>query len=270
MDYDDVQTVVARCLADPMYLEQARKGTEGAPADVTRAAVVLGSQVLERLALVRGMMTKVKHNALKQVVPHTMRLLDQLGLELAYFTWVSVPYVQRRSLGPISTPEFLDFSSEQLERFLTEKRVPEMDAVLDMLAHEALLWDLVNTEIVRLPLGGDHSLIWRGRLELRRFSTDVLALSDGLRQGVFNPAMTASVDLHTVGYWRPDHSDRAQAFEVQPHAAVIFSLVDGKRGPIEVAAQLKAHGFGELGPADLHTFLEDASKQGFLAYTAAS
>ena len=127
MAHDDVQALVAHCLADPMFLERARKGTDGAPADVIRAAAVFGSQGLDRLALVRGLMTKVKHNGLKRVVPHTMGLLDKLGLELTYFTWVSVAYVRRRRLGPIPTPEFLHFFREQLARFLTEKRVPEKD-----------------------------------------------------------------------------------------------------------------------------------------------
>ena len=97
----------------------------------------------------------------------------------------------------------------------------------------------------------------------------MLGIHDGLRQGVFDPAMTTSVGPRTVGYWRPDHSGHPQVFEVPPHAAAIFSLVDGRRGPAEVLMELEAHGFGELGPAELHTFLEDASKQGFLVYTGA-
>lgn len=266
MAYDDVQELVARCLVDPMFLDQARNPGEHTCPEALRSAKLLGSQGLDRLLLVRGMITKVKHNALKNSVPLTMRLIDKLGLELPYFTWVSIPFVQRRSEGPMAMNEFLDFSHVQLERFLSEKQVPEKEMILDLLTHETLIWNLTHGAFLPVTPATDSTLSWCGRMELRRVNANIFGICQALRNGVFEPKMAETTNKRIIGYWRSNHAADTKVFEVPPHSAIIFSLIDGQRGADEILALLREHGFGEIGPERLHAFLEDASKQGFLDY----
>ena len=88
----------------------------------------------------------------------------------------------------------------------------------------------------------DDALSWRGRMELRRYRTDVARACAALAAKAFDPTRDLVACEQILAYWRPPQSDAVELFEVDELTAALFSMVDGRRMVDDIAAELPPWG----------------------------
>ncbi len=185
MGPDQAQTLIAKCLVEPSFLAQVvGAATLAEPPDVDSkfaAVQVLSAEECRRLQLFLGFITKVKHNALRRVLPNTFRLLAYAGLELRFFVHFAEGYATARQAGPLPCAEHLDLLEPALAKFLAETTDAEACALMmEMFEHERMLHEL--------PLGAaadaaDTHRFWNGKCAVVERRFDVVALAEELKTG---------------------------------------------------------------------------------------
>jgi hypothetical protein len=276
MDADLIQALVARCLVDPDFLPAAprRKAKpaatrehEKAPSDEFAALAASGvfpPDCLERLSLFRGFIVKVKHNPVRTALPLTFRLLSAVGKELAFFRYYAPSYLAVRSSGPLALERQVQLMAKHLRQFIEADSSLTGRAVADVLTHEMALWSLRANSVEIQPPQSGGAIAWRGRLDVRRYRTDVLHACAALAARDIEPARDLRDRDHALAYSRPDHSDAVEVFEIDELTAFVFSMVDGRRSLADIAERLAVVGMGQITAAELDEFFRDLAARGFV------
>ncbi|MEU8547243.1 hypothetical protein AB0C81_09635 [Streptomyces roseoverticillatus] len=156
-----MNSVVARCLLDPGYLDRLARDPHGELAalpagEETRLAI--GTLDVGRVRLFAGFVTKVQHNDLWDTFPLTRALLRHYGTEIETFADYRAHYVELCRAGKPSRAEkatrFLTF----LESRLRAAARTDCPGLLDVLIHERLQW-----EVTQEVLGRGHRFSDQGR-----------------------------------------------------------------------------------------------------------
>ena len=269
MSPDAVQALVARCLAEPSFLAaslaaEAEQAPGGEGLGAGDAAGVLGAERLERLGLFRGFITKIKHNALRRVVPLTLDLLACLRLEVDVFAACSAEYVILRAAGPLSPDRQLAFFEDQLARFLKTQPGAVREGVLALLAHEACAWRVgMETGPAAAAPGAVAPC---GGLRVQGYGVDVLALADALATGSFDPAADWPRRACRLAYRRTP--DGLAVAEIDGFSAFVLSLVDGRRDVAAITEAVAAAGLPQVSEADVGALLAQAGGLGLVVMPA--
>lgn len=141
------ETLVARCLLDPGYLDEHLR--DGA----TPLAVDGEALDLRRLRLFSGLITKVQHNDLWEDFRYTRASLKLLEVELEFFADYRSEFLRARVSSPdriARVGQFLD----AIERWLGERWSPAAWTALDVVRYEREIW---RTQLGVTTCGGtDH------------------------------------------------------------------------------------------------------------------
>jgi hypothetical protein len=257
MHPDHIQALIARCLTEPDVLPALPDDANG-----------LDAASLQRIALFRGFIVKVKHNQVRKILPLTLRMLPAVGLELAFFSTYAPAYLAMRSSGPMPLDRQTTQFALDLQRFLDGQSGVMRDAVNDVLTHELKLWSLRSESEAHEPSGvrpgGAGRLSWRGRLELQRYGTSVLSACGALSVRRFDPDRHVKAEACTIAYWRAIDGDGVEFFEVDELTALLMSMAQRQRTITGVRRALTAIGVSQISRRDLEDFFRQLAERGFL------
>lgn len=266
---DQAQALVAKCLVDPIFLAKVvGAGSLAEPPDVTFesvAAQVLGVEECRRLQHFQGFITKVKHNALRRVLPNTFRLLADAGLELRFFVRFAEAYTIARQAGPLPCARHLDLLAPALAAFLSDTAEAEACALtMEMFEHERMLHEL--------PLGAadaaaDTRWAWNGNCVVAQRRFDVVALAEELRTGHCSASPRRRRHYLLYQAVAPDATTRIR--EVDMLTALILSQLLAGRSAPAIAQHVSATIDRVVGADEIGVFVKEAIDAGILASSRA-
>jgi hypothetical protein len=278
MNHDEIQLLAARCLTEPAFLAKALELAHTAPArrmtkrratwarEAATVATVFGREQLKRMALFGGFITKVRHRALRKYLPGTLRLIEQLGIELGFFARFFPHYSKARACGPLTTGSHLALLEKHLTAYAKRLPTPERRLMGDVLIHEMTCWEAFQDGDKTPARGSEDGVAWRGRFLVRRYATHAAAASQALRDLPFSREKSYLVENGLLlAYWRADEDPGLAVFEVDELTALIFSEVNGQRSIPAIAAVLACKGLPEITIEQLRGFFKDAATQGFVS-----
>jgi hypothetical protein len=277
-DADCTHALVARCLTEAMFLDNAlsiaQSNTLEALAseegDLTNAIRTLGVSELERLALFRGFITKVRNNALRPILPLTFRLLAMSKQEVSFFAAYSCAYTEARSSGPIPIEQQLSSFATHLHLHFQSRRPDLFPWISTVLSHEVLLWQIHASpqgagalEMIDDTWGkADAALAWRGILAVRHYRVDLLAALAALEARHIDLAAGLPERNQLLVYWLPDGVESVFLLEVDALTGIVLSLVDGHRTMEGIAGELRAFAGQDLSTSDVAKIFEAALRRG--------
>jgi hypothetical protein len=164
---------------------------------------------------------------LRRLIPHTLRLLERLDVDLPLFTAMSTSWVDARRAGPLSPGPHLEFFESQLRGFLKARAgLPDdtVDGVFDCLTHERTLF--APTEWPEVPEGPGVRL--RGRMRLWRYATDPVAWCCAADWQTAALPQRRLEGTHLL-YWRTDAHASTSVYSIDLATAFLLAAVDGRR-----------------------------------------
>jgi hypothetical protein len=264
MTQASAETLIARCLMDPQYLESLRATPEGP----------LEQRDLERLRLFGGFISKVQHNDLWDHFPVTRRFLRDYGLELLLFADYRASLFSTNGYK-LPQPQKIRQFAKFLEERLVNQWSRRYPGLLEVLRHERYVWELsleTAAELKTNVAAAGDSLKWEAFLKLIPF------FPNPFRIGCFDRDPIALAAIPDVS-----HSSRRRAFQIvlgyskTPDGArrvlkldgtsgAILNAVNGLRQVRTVIARARASGLGTAQPRQFRHFFEQAAQAGILAF----
>ena len=265
----EVHTVLAAGIENPALIARWR-----AEPDLLRGHGIEPSQVdLDALWKFAGLTVKIRHNALRDELPATFRLITLAGIEIELFACYASDRAARRArFAPTTEGRTLDLMAF-LEGWLDR----------DDCAH-ALLWDLVRHEraltrlgrtapavgsspdlrgvgVVQVASAVDVVARVRGEIVLHEMTSDPQAVAAALHTAGLELAAIPRKQTH-VCYWRAEASPEVNILQLDELAFGTLSMVDGKR----TAAELyRALGGGRRPPPSFLRLLGELQTLGVVA-----
>jgi hypothetical protein len=264
---DRVQAFVARCLVDPSFLSTALDDPAGLDHATPR---LFDESDLGRIALFQAFIVKVKHNGVRNILPLVFRMLPAVGQELAFYRSYAASYLAIRADGPLPVARQVQVMTEHLRRYLEQCTNPASAAVADLLTHELTIWRMHSGGPVPQPEPADGAIVWRGRMELKFYDTDLSRACAALMAKTFDPGQDLAEREQTLAYWRPEHGETVEFFEIDELTAMLFSMVDGRSTLEGIAEQLAGRGLDQIGLGDLKQFFGELAERDFIGFHAAA
>jgi hypothetical protein len=232
---DPIQGLIARCLLSPRLLQQFVMGASPHALQIAPAEVcALDAEDWIRVQKFQAFIIKVKHNALRGVLPNTFRLLSIAGLELQFFMYFAQAYTAARQAGPLPLRRHLDIFGPALAAFLSEATTPEsLDLMMEMFDHERLLYELPLVAMAESEEKGraaERSSV----IAQRRF--DVVALSEDLR--TMRSGSSVRQRTHYLLYQSSHADGTTRLREVDTVTAIIVSQLLAGRSDAEIAQHM--------------------------------
>lgn len=236
-----VHAIVAAGIENPALIARWR-----AEPDLLRGHGIEPSQIdLDALWKFAGMTVKVLHNALRDELPATFRMMNIAGLEVEVFAAYASDCAARRArFAPTTEGRALDL-------------IAFLDGWLDReVAAHALLWDLIRHERALVQLGRSAPAVGsspdlrglgepraqpaadvvarvRGEVVLHEMTSDPQAVAAALQTGALEVAAVPRAKSY-AGYWRTDASSEVNILQLDELGFFTLALVDGKRTAAEL------------------------------------
>jgi hypothetical protein len=237
-----IHALVAAGVDNPALISRWR-----AEPELLRGHGVEPSQVdLDALWRFAGLTVKVRHNALRDELPASFRLMNISGVEIELFaSYASERAAQGARLAPTTegrTLDLLGFLEGWLDRDNTAHAL-----LWDLMRHERALGRLARTapavgsspDLRRgeppTPPAADAVPRIRGEIVLHEMTSDPQAVARALQDG------DGALDLAAIPraesracYWRTDAGPEVSILQLEELAFGTLSLVDGTRTAAEI------------------------------------
>ncbi|TAY81979.1 RiPP maturation protein ApyI [Rhizobium ruizarguesonis] len=218
--------LLVRCLSDPTVFE--KEGFCGGEFD------------LDKMRLFAGLATKVRHNDLRVKIPCSFMLLDRLKLSIPLFASYSVAAAALRASGKNAVLDKIEAFGDFLSTWIDPKNL-EHRLAWDMFRHEHNRLILASASFADASSScGSKCPRPVGMVRHNAFSCNPLELEIAVRRGGSFKKIRRG-GIHYL-YQRRDIESGIRIFAVDPLAAVIVSLADGRRGISEITLALKGAG----------------------------
>lgn len=244
MNADEAQAEVARCLADPGYLDSA-------------AESALPGALHDSLYLFRGFIARIKHTQLRRVAPLTLRLLGLHCLDIAFFAQLAPSYMAMRAGGQLTTAQLFAGFERQLTAWLSKASANERDQLNAILRHETRIW---RTGQAASDSGASPHPRLRAGGAVERFALDVLALAQAVAADPFAPPATQPGDQFVLYHL---NEGTVYVNAIDPLSAWLLGRLDGSRPPEAFVAELSAV-LGADAQAVVRDLFADAQARGLL------
>jgi hypothetical protein len=240
MSAQRIHTLVAAGVDNPALIARWR-----AEPELLRGHGVEPSQVdLDALWRFAGLTVKVRHNALREELPASFRLMNIAGLEIELFaSYASERAAQGARLAPTTegrTLDLLGFLEGWLDRDNTAHAL-----LWDLIRHERALGRLARTapavgsspdlrrgEPPTLPAVDIVPRI-RGEIVLHEMTSDPQAVARTLEDRTVDLAAIPRTQSRAC-YWRTDAGPEVSILQLDELAFGALALVDGKRTAAEI------------------------------------
>jgi hypothetical protein len=248
---DPVHAMVARCLVDPF------------PQGIMPAAPPsLSAEQYEQVRKVQAFIIKVKHNALRRVLPCTFRLLSLARLELRFFLSFASTYIAARRAGPLPVAQHLACLVPALETFLDQTDEPGCPLIREMLSHECALHGVsVRSE----DCLQDGLVSWKGSCILMQRRFDVAAIAAQLERDPLSIELRHTGRRHHLLYQSRNLCETASVREVDMLTALIFRHSANAGSMTTLAANLSRMAACAIDEGMIGHALEQALHAGIVA-----
>jgi hypothetical protein len=275
-----INSILARCLVDPAFLEQLASNPSGAlngyalEPESYLDFLKLDAASLRNFA---GLVTKVQNNGLWEHFLYTRTLLNYYHIDFEVFTAYRATHLQNRR----------DQASrnQQIERFLSflreyiEAEHSKYPAVREVLVHEQLTWAMRLsfstgrrlspgrrlTDISSLKYEQLMNLVpaMGGAIHLEEFDYDPVELISKLAQGIFDHEQLSPLP-RWLGYWADDSTEQLRVLELDPPIVALLREVNGRRSVRSLIRRVVKGAQAGLRLSDFRPFLESAFDVGLL------
>jgi len=257
-----VHAVIAAGVEDPSLVAR----WEGEPERLRRQGIDPAGIDLAALRKFAGMTVKVRHNALRDELPLTFRLLNVAGLEIEVFSAYAAFRASHGGLAPTTeerTRDLLAFLEGWLDR---DRR--EHTMLWDLIRHEHALAQLARQTDPGAPAPGRGAAQpssvphIRGAIVLHEMQCDPRGVIAALHESR-PPLDDIVLDIRYFCYWRPDDVREIRILELDAFGFYALSLVDGTRSASDLSAAMGGkrrpsraflHLLGQLGAAGIVHF----------------
>ncbi|MFM0380089.1 hypothetical protein PQQ72_24065 [Paraburkholderia strydomiana] len=265
MDPDEAQALVARCLADPPFLVRMIDTAitpEHECFDDSFSTLALTTEQCKQLEKVQGFITKVKHNALRRLLPCTFRLLSVTGLELQFFVSFAARYMEARLSGPLRTTQHFGLLTSALQTFLERVPVEKGAPILDMLSHERLLYELrVKTTSPDTP----NVIIPNPHCRVAYYSFDVVPIAADLTRAPLATSPQLEERKHFLLYQADLAAGVVRVREINALMAAIFGQLFTAKTFSAVAQNLSTSIGIAVTEAQISKFVDDSIEAGIIS-----
>jgi hypothetical protein len=282
-----VNSVVARCLIDPDYLERVAADPE---AELRAYSLEDGvrAQFLgfdwAKLYHFAGLITKVQNNPLWQTLPYTRALLKYYRLEIEVFAGYRKTFLQLRASGRTTPFEKVSLFQEYLRNYLSLYSLDRYPGLIDITRHEQIWWSVSNS----LHREADAPNSWeqvvidtshfadprdivpviQGTLQVGNFLYDPELIISLLNGGTFAPHKI-SERPRWIGYWADIKTGSVRLLEFDQHAAALLALIDGCRTTDSILRMVnREYGASDSASRDARSLIEAAHSVGLLRFVS--
>lgn len=233
-----VHAVIAAGLDDPTLV----KRWEGDPERLRREGIDPAGIDLDALRKFAGLTIKVRHNGLRDELPHTFRLLNVAGIEIEVFS--AYAEVRQGDLAPTTqarTRDLLAFLEEWLDHGRREHAM-----LWDLIRHEHAVGllatderragdgEAASSETPNKPLTASSCPRLRGAILLHEMQSDPREVIEALRQSR-PPLDGIAFDTRYLCYWRTEEAREIRIVELDAFGFYALSLVDGTRSAADLS-----------------------------------
>ena len=235
-----IHTVIAAGVENPALIARWR-----AEPELLRGHGVEPSQIdLDALWRFAGLTIKVRHNALREELPASFRLMSLAGLEIELFASYAIERAaQGARLAPTTegrTLDLLGFLEGWLDRDNTAHAL-----LWDLIRHERALGRFARTALAvgtspdlrrgepLTPPAADIVPRIRGEIVLHEMTSDPQAVARALEGPGLDLAAIPRTQAR-VCYWRTEARPEVSSLQLEELAFGALSLVDGKRTAAEI------------------------------------
>jgi hypothetical protein len=277
MSTASINSVLARCLVEPHFLDRLAADPAGALSqyDLDRQT---RSEFLEldpaRIRKLAGFITAVQNNQLWEMLPATRSLLKHFGMEVEIFSRYRETHQNLRSTPGVSREEkifrFLQFLAAELEA----SNSPRLHELCNVFLHERLRWQ-AGCSLTRCPVDSrgpvveedrDTSMLYPvfvGWFRVGRFSADPLGIESQVLEGNFAGG-SPSGSARLIGYWGDPVTRCVRLLDLDAPSAALLDLVDGRRTVRLIVQEIGHLQEFAIDLPDVWQFLWNASRTGFL------
>jgi len=252
-----VNSIIARCLMDPYYLQEIKRDRSSALREYALDTPLLEDfQTFDasRCEIFGGFITKVQLNQLWEVIPYTRLLLSLSGLEPKIFVAYrnSAPLPTKRVSRDQKTALFLDF----LATYLRRRRRERFQALLTLLMHERTVWAIGKKLLTSVSEDRKYTR-WKGKeidsavprtrgvLALVKLAHDPFEIVSRLRQDERTVPM-ATKQLTYFAYSADPTRMKLQILRLEKLTWLILSHVDGRKDVMTILRRVAPHQFSRL------------------------
>src|SRR5262245_21728495 len=265
MDQDHIQSILARFLMDPAFIESVRANPQEALSEYRlnpSLCTQIGNADLDRIRRFSGFICKVQHNHLWDWFSGTRAMLNYYGIELDVFTrYRPIQLLRKTRMSDANgrIRRFLEF----LREHATKQNFP---GLLQVLEHEWAIWEVQAAAAarnaarskVRRANVSSHSSKFRnlyvslkGVLAIRSFNFDPAIVVNRVRSGEFDGSLPDHREC-TFVYLGDAEAGTLRILEIAPLAAIIISEVDGRRRVGSVIDATRRRGLATLPARAFH------------------
>ncbi|MER8832883.1 hypothetical protein [Mesorhizobium sp. M0909] len=140
-------SLLATMVSDPGFFAKQSPSAQSKIADLCCGGI-RGKENIRAIIQFAGLITKVRHNQLHEVIPLTMRAIYVARIEIEFFTWYASEFSSLRAQRPFELESRLQHFLSRLNTFLRVEQ-PGHAFVREVMDHEARLRSL--TSLVAAP-----------------------------------------------------------------------------------------------------------------------
>jgi hypothetical protein len=238
----NVHAALAAAMSDPNLLESWRRN----PVALRDIRINEQELDLEQVRNFIGLVTKVRHNDLRIVLPATFRLIDRAGLSIPLFADYAVKSTALRTSGKPTQDQKLEALAGHLNGWL-DKDDPIHSLAWDVFRHEYSILLLRQSQQSVRPQAGigivrsstvprHNGLVFHHEMTCRPSEVETI-LQD--RNCNLNQVPRR---LSSYAYFGDERSGRIRISEIDEVSFVILDLADGSRSVGNIANMLRAAG----------------------------
>jgi hypothetical protein len=275
-----VNSIIARCILDPPFLDALTSNTEAAlegyDLDEQEQRGFL-SLDLTRIRYLAGFITKIQNHDVIAELAQTHTLLRHYDLELPVFSAYRETHQRMRPAAPAKREKVRAFVAF-LKAYLASLPADSAPGLEDILNHEWLMWEASESARTRppgtaagsndatpqqRPLDDLDDLVPRmnGVFRAGAFEHDPLEIADHIAKSAFDSGRLRK-DAGILGYWGKPGSESVRLFRLDYGVLTVLQEVTGNRSIGEIIRRITTAAKSEISPEEVRSFFVTAFKSG--------
>jgi hypothetical protein len=278
-----VNSIIARCILDPPFLDALTSNTEetlkGYDLDPDERRGFVGLD-LSRIRYLAAFITKIQNHDVIAEIAQTHTLLRHYDLELPVFSAYRERHQRLRPANPGKREKVRAFVAF-LKTYLASLPADSAPGLEDILNHEWLMWEASASAGTQRPVPGARSNHatgpardlndindideWVPRLNgvfrVGLFEHDPVEIAGQIARSAFDSSRLCK-DAGIWGYWGNPRSASVSLFRLDYGVLMVLQEITGNRSVGEIIRRITATAKSEISPEEVRSFFVTAFQNG--------
>jgi hypothetical protein len=275
-----VNSIIARCILDPPFLDALTSNTEAAlhgyDLDEHEQRGFL-SLDLRRIRYLAAFITKIQNHDVIAEIAQTHTLLRHYDLELPVFSAYRETHQRMRPATPPKREKVRAFVAF-LKAYLASLPADSAPGLEDILNHEWLMWEAsesAGTQPPETAAGSNDAMPpqrplddlddlvphMNGVFRVGVFEHDPLEIADQIARSGFDSSRLCK-DGGIWGYWGNPGSESVRLFRLDYGVLMVLQEITGNRSVGDIIRRLTAGAKSEISPEEVRSFFVTAFQSG--------